>query len=344
MSMITMLIVLALIIAKAADPATWAWLASDDQGVVKRPEAKAKAEAPADVAPPPATAVTAKPASETVTAGPTDQEIEEQDGAAEEFMALTDGGIELGKEEMPAYWRLFSWTQHQSTAQLQKRAKREFVFNQFIRDPDEQRGKLFQVELNVRRVIAYDAPENKAGVKKVYEIWGWTTESQAWLYCVLAPELPQGMPQGTNVHERATFTGYFLKVQGYHAAGAAPRDKPLSAPLLIGRLTWSPSALRAARAQSDWDWLAAQARQPGSWLWRAVFAVALVGIIGLGIWLYGVLVPRRAVEAAQSDFETTRKSADVRNWLSSAADGSDEAARWNGSGSRPGKLTDFHDN
>ena len=24
-------------------------------------------------------------------------------------MALTDGALELGREEMPAYWRLFGW-------------------------------------------------------------------------------------------------------------------------------------------------------------------------------------------------------------------------------------------
>jgi hypothetical protein len=352
MSMLTMLVVLGLIIAKAAQPGTWAWLASDEQGATNEPAAKTKAEAPASAVPLGAQPVAAQPA-EAVTAGPTDQDIEEQDGAAEQFMALTDGGIELGKEEMPAYWRLFSWTQHQSTAQLEKRAKREFVFNQFMRDPDEQRGKLFHVELNVRRVLAYDAPENKAGVKKVYEIWGWTTESQAWLYCALTPELPPGMPQGANIYERATFTGYFLKVQGYHAAGAGPRDKPLQAPLLIGRLTWSPSALAAAQAETDWDWLARQAAgQPGSWVWRAAFGIGLVAIIALGIWMYGLFVPRRVVEAAQSDFVSTRKSADVRNWLSAAEDNermnsfpdNDESARCNGANGRPGKLPDFHSN
>jgi len=342
-----MLVILGLIIARAADPATWAWLASDDQGLVKRPASTAPAAKQVAAKNGPSQAK-----AEMVTQGPTDAEIEERDGAAEEYMALTDGGIELGKEEMPAYWRLFGWTQHQSTPQLQKRAQREFAFNQFIRDSDQQRGKLFLVELNVRRVLAYDAPENKAGVKKVYEIWGWTTESQAWLYCVLTPELPPGMPTGTDVHERATFAGYFLKVQGYHAAGAGPRDKPLQAPLLIGRIGWSPSALSSAQAESDWDWLARQMSQPGSWLWRAIYAIGLFGIIVLGFWLYGLWMPRRAIEAAQADFDSTRKVADVRNWLSAAEDDSlpralgeaDEPARSNGSHGRIGKSPDFHNN
>jgi hypothetical protein len=342
MSMITMLVVLGLIIAKAADPGTWAWLVKDDQGMAKR----IAAEAPRDDVPPPAKPVATKLPLEAITFGPTDQDIEEQDGAAEEFMALTDGGLEQRVEEMPAYWRLFGWVQHQSTDQLRKRASQKAVFNQFIRNPEEQRGKLFQFDLNVRQVHEYPATTNKVGVKTVYEIRGFTTESKAWLFFLLTPELPKGFPVGTDVVEQVTFTGYFYKLQGYIEAGAGPRDKPLQAPLLIGRISWKPSALAAVQADSDWDWLARQAGQPGSWVWRVAFGIGLVGIIALGIWWYGLFVPRRAVEAAQSDFETTRKSADVRNWLSSAENerlvdedaNDDEAARWNGS-QRPPRQT-----
>ena len=346
-----MLVVLGLIIGKASDPATWAWLA-DDHAAVKPTDNnqtdKATPEPAPGAAQPAATPVTAQTWSETVTEGFTDEDIEERDGAAEEFMALTDGGLELGKEEMPAYWRLFRWTKNQSSAQLKKRATRDLVFNQFIRDPDDHRGKLFQIELNVRRVLAYDATENKAGVKKVYEIWGFTTESQAWLFCVLTPELPAGMPVGSNVSEQATFVGYFLKLQGYHAAGAGPRDRALTAPLFVGRIAWQPSAHDAARAQSDFDWLARHMRQPGSWVVRGIFVAGVLGIIALGFWLVGFLQPRRAVQAAATEFESTRKAADVRNWLSDAESDSafagDDPTKLNGASGRPGKLPDFHSN
>ena len=82
-----MLVVLGMIIAKAADPATWAWLAND-QAAVKQPDGAA---APAGGLPP-APPVTAQQ-KETVLEGPTDEDIEETDGAAEEFMALSDGGL-----------------------------------------------------------------------------------------------------------------------------------------------------------------------------------------------------------------------------------------------------------
>jgi hypothetical protein len=362
MSMVTMLVVLGLIIAKAADPATWGWLADDDRAAEARKvdEAAAKAAGKAPVKPVTAQKVAAQ--QERVTPGPTDEDIEEQDGAAEEFLALTDGGIELNREEMPAYWRLFGWAEHQTSAQmrkraaeqLQKRASQEIVLNQFIRDPDDHRGQLFSLDLNVRRVLAYDAPPNKAGVKKVYEIWGWTTESKAWLYCVLTAQLPEGMPTGSDVHERVTFAGYFFKVQGYHAAGAGPNDRPLMAPLFIGRVNWKPSELRAAQAQSDWDWLARTFGNGPRWPWIFAGLVVVFVILRLSLWLYG-----RSRRAAPDPFDqwdspTAAKGAGVRKWLAGAEESGpldanvleDEGgpANWNGPGDGRRNSPDFHNN
>jgi hypothetical protein len=119
-SLIGMLIVLGLIIARASDPRLWSWLASDESAATTpRP-----ASSPAGKLP-----VNAQPPKETVTPGPTDEDFIERAAAVKEFMALTDGGLEQNPEEMLAYWRLFGWVQHQSTAQLQKRASKVVVFS-----------------------------------------------------------------------------------------------------------------------------------------------------------------------------------------------------------------------
>jgi hypothetical protein len=340
--MLTMLIVLGMIIAKASDPATWAWLVGD-QAAMKQDD---EADQP-NGAVPPAVPVTAQTRPETVTEGPTDQDIEEADGAAEEFMALTDGGLGQSPEEMLAYWRLFGWVQHQSTEQLRQRASGKVVFNDFIRDPDASRGKLFRLNLNVRQIHEYPATKNRVGVSKVYEVRGFTDESKAWLYFVLVPELPQGMPTGTNVTEKVSFTGYFYKLQGYYEAGAGPRDSPLRAPLLIGRLTWKPSP-HAAGAQSDFDWISRELGRPGSWVVRGIFIGGVLAIIALGFWMYGLINPRRAVEATATDFESTRKAVDVRHWLSDAEheshayDDRDQHGRPIRANGRPGPAPDFH--
>jgi hypothetical protein len=289
-SVVTMLVVVGMLMSRASDPNNWVWLTGEPGGDAKLAVADAGAE---------------KALPATVTPGPTDTDTEEREGASEQFQAISDRTIELAREEMPAYWRLFAWTEHQSLADLQQRADPSAVLNQFVQWPDEQRGKLFQLDLNVRRVLSYDAPANSAGIKKVYEIWGWTTESKAWLYVVLTSHLPPGMPVGPDVNERVTFAGYFLKVQGYHAAGAGPRDKPLAAPLFVGRLAWKASPASVS-ATSDARWM------------QGVFTlILLVGAVGLAIWMF---IPRRTAthRTGATLGHCSSPRSEIRDWLADA--------------------------
>ena len=291
--MFGMLAVLGLLIARAADSRTWAWLATDESAATAKQQTTARTED--------------NSWKETVTPGPTDEDLEEQAAALEEFMALTDGSLEPAVEEMPAYWRLFSWVQHQSIEELRKRGTDKVVFNDFLRDPQGNRGALFQMDLNVRRVLSYPAPKNSAGVKTVYEVWGWTTESKSWLFAVLVSELPPGMPVGTDVYEHVNFSGYFYKLQGYHEAGAGPRDKPLPAPLLIGRLSWRPSELRVARSQPQ-DW---------TWAWWVGGVAVVFGLLRMGLWFHGRRrAAQRQIDLAHAD--SPNKDRDVQRWLSEA--------------------------
>lgn len=175
------------------------------------------------------------PSSE-VDAALTDLDPEQRKAALEEFEAITDKTTEMQREEMPAYWRVMTWVDQQPLQVLKQRAKSNYVLNDLLQEPGVHRGELLKLELNVRRVLTYDVPENALGLRRLYEIWGWTSESQAWPYVMVTPALPAGIPIGPDVSGRAIFCGYFFKLQGYLEAGANPRDKPLVAPLLIGRI------------------------------------------------------------------------------------------------------------
>jgi len=254
----------------------------------------------------------------------TDLDPDERATAQEQFQALSDFTLGMGREEMPAYWRLFRWSKNQPLAQLEQRADKNVLFNQFIdrNTRDAQRGKLFRLDLTVRRILSYPAAENSAGVEKVYEILGTTDQSQAWFYMLLTDELPPGMPEGARIHERATFVGYFLKVQGYQHAGAGPTDKPLPAPLLIGRLQWRPA--QVAAAQSDWEFLWKAKNSP--WVWWVVGTVAVFCIGRLALWLYRRSRPIKA-EFADDGKIPPHKAGAVRDWLDSVEEENEAAAR-----------------
>jgi hypothetical protein len=97
------------------------------------------------------------------------------------------------------------------------------------------------------------------------------------------------MPQGAEIHEHVTFVGYFLKVQGYQAAKSRPNEKPLSAPLLVGRIIWRPAPVAAAPKSDPW-WM---------WLGMAGAAISFVG----GCWYITSLwrQPPRTLPSRQID-------------------------------------------
>jgi hypothetical protein len=230
---VLMLFVLAMLIAKAREADNWRWLVGEPSAQAKEPSQKAAKELP------PAT-------------GPTDEVLAESEEAKNEYQVLTDGTLGLSPEEMEPYNRLVSWVNNQSFARLRARARSDLLFTHFHDEPDQHRGQLVTMELTVRRIIK--TKPNRDGIP-LHEICGYSKESGNRLYWALIVDLPKGMPIGPSVHEKARFAGYFLKLQGYQAADAKPGANPERAPLLIGRLEWTPAAAPKPQAASDWLWL-----------------------------------------------------------------------------------------
>jgi hypothetical protein len=292
LSLLTFLAVLALLFVRARDPSSWQWLA-EDHGQAQKAET-APCSLCANAAP-----QQPKPTPEQVTDGPTDEDRDQQAEAAEEFQVITDGSLGIQSEEAFAYWRLLLWTEHQSRAQLESRAKKNPSFGELMQFPRKYRARPVRLDLNVRRVLEVEAEEdNPLGVKHLYEIWGFTDDSKAWLYVVVTAHLPEGMPIGAEVDERARFAGYFFKLQGYYEAGAKPRAPPMRAPLLIGRLEkTSPTAQPAPPADCGWGC-------------TVVSVVVLLTAAGLVIQAFA---GRRAIRRRLASKEQT--TASVRDWL-----------------------------
>ena len=177
-----------------------------------------------------------KPATDR-PAIPLDMDPEQAKFLKEESEMLIDRSEALKGIEMPAYWRLLRWARASSMEELEKRASRGLVFNHFAQQPNKYRGKLVRLKLNVRRVLPCEEVVGQPeGTPQLYEMWGVTEESQAWLYVIVTPDLPPGLEVGPRINEEIIFNGYFLKLQGYEEAGAKPNAKPLYAPMLIGRV------------------------------------------------------------------------------------------------------------
>ena len=159
------------------------------------------------------------------------------DGQTRDLLSLvTDNSLRMAKREMPAYWELVRRTANSNFNELREVANSRTKFNDFYSDPVKHRGELVSLEITVRRVTRFDAePANPAGVASVYEIWGSTDQSHAWLYVLITNTLPDGFDEETLLRRKTEFAGYFLKLLAYHPGSASPNAKPLLAPLLVGR-------------------------------------------------------------------------------------------------------------
>jgi hypothetical protein len=274
-SMVVMLFVLAMLYSRAKDAKTWTWLVPESQ----RDEA-AQADAGANQQPQAAF-------QETILDGPTDQDEGQRDEAARLLAAVTDRQ-KLADVEMPAYWRLLGWAQSQSFSVLEKRSLRDVALTKLYEEPDRYRAQPIRLRLNVRRILDFDAPENSVGVKRVYEAWGWTTDSKARPYVVVFAELPPGIKVGTDVDHEVVFAGYFLKWMQYETF----KGQKQSAPLLLGRLKPQPAPVNPER--------------PSPWtVWEFLFFAGGAAIIAWGLRAaFRRNDPPRRLLAAEGDEES----------------------------------------
>jgi hypothetical protein len=273
-SLVVMLVVIGMLYSRAKDSRTWSWLVSN-------PDEAATVAAVDPAAQP------AAPPPETVLEGPTDLTEGQREEVAKLLAAVTDRQT-LADVEMPAYWRLLGWAQAQSFADLDRRAQRDVALTKLHEQPELYRGKPIRLRLNVKRILDWEAPENSAGVKRVYEAWGWTNDSKARPYSVVFAELPAGVKVGTDVDHEVVFVGYFLKWMQYETF----KGQKQSAPLLLGRL--KPAAVGGA------------APKPATWsMWDVLFLAGGLGIIAFGLRsAFRRNPPRRRLLATEADAES----------------------------------------
>jgi hypothetical protein len=149
---------------------------------------------------------------------------------------VSDNALRMAKLEMPAYWELVKRSVNSSYETMRSASKSGYKFNDFYSHPASHRGELVELEITVRRVTRYPSETNNpAGVGGVYEVWGSTEQSHAWLYVLVTAELPSGFSEESMLKRKAKFVGYFMKILAYQPGNAFPNAKPLAAPMFIGR-------------------------------------------------------------------------------------------------------------
>jgi hypothetical protein len=229
-----MLLIIGMLIFQSGQSDHWRWLTN----AIGQPPKESKSP------PPPLPKAT----------GPTDEDPDEAAAAQEEYQVLDDGTEALSQVEMTPYDRMVFWVKNQSFERLYRRAKKDLWYTDLYDSPDQHRGDLVALNVEIRR--AHTKYEKRYGFN-LTEAWGQTEESRDRLYDFIVLDYPKEMHEGNDLHIKAKFAGYFLKLQGYQPGMAKLGARPEKAPLLIGRLEWEPSAVPEANSSREWYWLAA---------------------------------------------------------------------------------------
>lgn len=117
------------------------------------------------------------------------------------------------------------------------------LFPDIFKNLNRYKGRLVTLTGRVRKLIHYPAEENKYGIKTLYEAWLFTDDSQqnpAVIICTEVPKaLQNGLPEGKEVIDHVTVTGYVFKMYAYNA-----QDNRRIAPMILARsLEWAPQTV-----------------------------------------------------------------------------------------------------
>jgi hypothetical protein len=233
------------------------------------------------------------------------------------FESVTDR-TPIGLRDMAAYNVLLQRARETRTADLARQSRRDIYFTDLWERPEKYRGVPVHLLGTARRIMSYESKHSAKG--RLYEAWVSTHESQGYPYVCVFEDLPERMPVGPDVSERVVFNGYFLK-QMFYLAG---KDVQRAAPVVIGKIGWTPSRSAPARDNSVF--------------WMALI-VGVMFVISLFRWVAGL---RRSLSTRRR--RTTRidrpaeeiAPPDLAEWIESLKDDEGEQAHENDPENRRG--------
>jgi hypothetical protein len=190
----------------------------------------------------------------------------------------------LSFRDTAAYAQLLTRARETPAERLAAQSRRDVFLSHLYERPAHYRGVPIHLLGTAGRVARYESKLSRNGW--LYEAWVVTPDSQGFPYVCVFEDPPRGFPIGADISERVVFDGYFLKLLAYRAG-----DKARVAPVLVGRLGWTPPAAGAGGST----------RGPSFWISLALAAMFLVSLMRWVAQLRRFLAPRPRPSLLSSD-------------------------------------------
>ncbi len=155
---------------------------------------------------------------------------------------VTDSTLGIRAHEADTLYYLLAKAASIPQNVLEKSAETAPPFVVVMTESPEYRGKLMTVKGQLKRLTPLTIDENSFGIQTLYEGWFFSKDSGTHPWRVLCTQLPDGIPQGTDLNNMPAvqITGYYFKKYGYPSVAG----KLQTAPLLIARqIRWFPPVM-----------------------------------------------------------------------------------------------------
>jgi len=237
---------------------------------------------------------------------------------------VRDSRLGLRRSEAEAYFTVLATIRDLPPNAAQGAALRGVTYTAMMASPAHYRGRLIQMQGEVKRISAFTASDNSHNIVDLYDVWFLTSQSgdkPLHARCTHMPvDIVDAVRQGQTVRMR--ITGYFFRIEAYSAVGGV-RTAPL---ILAHSLRWirPPAETRSQRGLVPY----------------VIGFVTLVSLAsGLTIWMYKrsddafehshlkrLSEPQAPVVGALQEFEITTPNELFRDWSSEIDDPAEDAS------------------
>jgi hypothetical protein len=227
-------------ISRLAEPATWTWIARMGERQAER--ARRPQHAAVDTRLPP------KANDDSVIIRP-DRAAEVPAGGKHYFpgvdaklLAEIEDNSALKPSEQPARLQLLGLLRRSDPRSLEEASLGEPAFIQLMKQTDAFRGQLVTIRGQVQGVYTVEAPKNDQGIRELHQLWI-APGARDGAIVVDCLDLPKTFPQGANLHEQVTLTGFFFKRLAYYYE---PEKQMRVAPYVLAeQIDWTPQPVAA---------------------------------------------------------------------------------------------------
>ncbi len=185
-------------------------------------------------------------------AGVTSHPMSEANGSVEHFETLQSKekvdervpGLSFVKDrtyfrpsEKEAWFNLFANLKKQEASEVKHASLGLVTYVQFLKQPDEYRGRLVTIRGTALREEIVPAEKNDLAIDSYHRLWVQPQGGGPSLMVAYCLQLPTGFPEGDDLRCQVEITGYFFKNWSY----AWDKGLALAPAILVNHFSWKPT-------------------------------------------------------------------------------------------------------